>query len=38
MGVRIDGDLEFKDWYCEKYNEKEELLIDEIHQLKNKHR
>ena len=31
MGVRIDGDLDFQDWYYEKYNDVEVVVSHKIY-------
>ena len=31
MGVRIDGDLDFQNWYYEKYNDVEVVVSNEVY-------
>lgn len=31
MGVRIDGDLDFQDWYYENYNDVQSIVSNEIY-------
>ena len=31
MGVRIDGDLDFQDWYYKKYNDVEAVVSSKIY-------